>query len=284
MASHERMPELVVRHFQAAFREVLVERQVIAVFSTLHPLIAQHDLLAGLGECCTIGQTVSIDLTLTPEKQRAQYRNTYRRLLNKQRREGSVACLHDHEKRYLSDFVSIYEETMRRVKAAHTYFFGEDYFRRLAHELGPVLQLFVAVIDGKAAAAGLFTICDGVVQYHLGGTRDEFLKLSPMALIFDTVRLWANEIGARVFHLGGGVGAREDSLFHYKVGFSDRRHNFATWRWIVAPETYHKMCERRNRMNELQGLESASADYFPAYRCPAVPRVCSVVLGAQKQR
>jgi hypothetical protein len=82
----------------------------------------------------------------------------------------------------------------------------------------------------------LFTIRDGVVQYHLGGTRDEFLKISPMALIFDTVRLWANDVGARVLHLGGGVGGtNDDSLFHHKGGFSDRRHNFVTWRWIATP-------------------------------------------------
>src|SRR6202042_568419 len=57
---------------------------------------------------------------------------------------------------------------------------------------------------------------DGDVLYHLGGARVEFRPLIKKKLIFDTVRLWANEIGARVFHLGGGVGARE-------VFFSSRR-------------------------------------------------------------
>jgi len=126
VASHERMPEPVVRNFQAALREALVERRVIAAFSRLHPLIAQHDLLAGLDECRTSGRTVSIDLILPLEKQRAQYRSAHRRLINKQRREGVVACLYDQEKRFFSEFVSIYEETMRRVNAAHTYFFGDE--------------------------------------------------------------------------------------------------------------------------------------------------------------
>jgi dTDP-4-amino-4,6-dideoxygalactose transaminase len=281
VASHERMPERVVRNFQGALTEALVDRRVIAVFSRLHPLIVQHDLLAGLGECRATGRTVSIDLTLPPEKQLMQYRATNRRIINKQRQQGIVTCLHDEDKRYLSEFASIYEETMRRVRAAPIYFFGEDYFSKLARQLGSVSQLFVAVIGGKAAAAGLFTICNGVVQYHLGGTRDEFLKLSPMMLIFDEVRLWANEIGAHVFHLGGGVGAKEDSLFRHKAGFSDRRHDFTTWRWIVTPEIYRDLCERRTRMNELQGLESALADYFPAYRCPAVPRALMKPNGAE---
>ncbi|MBV8213447.1 MAG: GNAT family N-acetyltransferase [Verrucomicrobia bacterium] len=281
VASHESMPQRVVQKFQAALREALVERRVIAVFSRLHPLIAQYDLLAGLGECRSSGRTVSIDLTLPVEGQRAQYRGGHKRLINKQRREGIVTCLYDQEKRFLSEFVSIYEETMRRVNAEHTYFFREDYFSQLVRELRPVLQLFVAVTGGKAAAGGLVTSCNGIVQYHLGGTRDEFVKLSPMTLILDTVRLWANEIGARAFHLGGGVGAKEDSLFSYKAGFSDRRHNFKTWRWVLAPEIYGELCERRARINRLQGLELALADYFPAYRSPVLPRVPVERAGAQ---
>jgi dTDP-4-amino-4,6-dideoxygalactose transaminase len=272
VASHERIPEPVVRNFHAAVRAALVERRVTAAFSRLHPLIAQRDLLSGLGECRTSGQTVSIDLTMSLAEQRAQYRRSNKSLINRQRREAVLTCVYDQEKRYLSEFVSIYEETMRRVNAAHIYFFAKDYFSELARELGSMLHLFVAIIGGQAAAAGLITVCDGTVQYHLGGTRSEFLKLSPMTLIFDTVRLWASEIGARAFHLGGGVGAKEDSLFHYKIGFSDRRHNFGTWRWVVVPEIYQELCERQARRNELQGLEPASADYFPAYRCRVAPR------------
>jgi CelD/BcsL family acetyltransferase involved in cellulose biosynthesis len=218
VASHKRIPESVIRNFQAALREALLERRVIAVFSRLHPLIPQQDLLSGLGECRTSGQTISVDLMQSLQKQREQYRTTIRRQINKRHQQRSVVCLKDPEKRYLTEFASIYEETMRRVNAADIYFLGEDYFNDLARELRSILHLFVAMVDGKAAAAGMFTICDGVVQYHLGGTRNEFLKLSPMTLIFDTVRLWANKIGAHAFHLGGGVGAKEDSLFHYKAG------------------------------------------------------------------
>jgi dTDP-4-amino-4,6-dideoxygalactose transaminase len=273
VASHEGIPEPLVRNFQGALKEALVERRVIAAFSRLHPLIVQRDLLAGLGECRASGQTVSIDLTISLEEQRMQYRRSKKSLIKKRRREGTVACLHDQEKAHWSEFVDIYEETMRRVNAAQMYFFSEDYFSELDRNLGPALQLFVAVIGDKIAAAGLFTIWDGIVQYHFGATRNEFLKLSPMTLIFDTVRLWANEIGAHAFHLGGGVGAQEDSLFWYKAGFSDRRHDFATWRWVIMPEIYQALSDRWIRRNELQGLEPALAEYFPAYRCPTAPRV-----------
>src|SRR6267154_604588 len=82
VASHGRIPEPVVRNFQGALKDTLLERRVIAAFSRLHPLIAQHDLLAGLGECRASGRTVSIDLTLPLEKQRAQYRGINKRRVN----------------------------------------------------------------------------------------------------------------------------------------------------------------------------------------------------------
>ena len=114
-------------------------------------------------------------------------------------------------------------------------------------------------------------MCAGIVQYHLGGTRNTALKLSPMVLIFETVRHWANQNGAHTFHLGGGVGAKSDSLFHFKARFSRQRHKFATWRWIVEPEAYRELSVRKHVWNSERGLKAISPSFFPAYRCPAVP-------------
>ncbi|MDB6150104.1 MAG: putative carbamoyl-phosphate synthase large subunit [Chthoniobacter sp.] len=273
LTSHEEVPEPVRRGFQAALAESLRELQVVCAFSRLNPLVPQHALLDGLGECRTAGQTVSIDLTLSPEAQRARFRSAARTRINRLVREG-VTCAIDREKRHLREFVSIYHETMRRVGAHNAYFFDEEYFVGLVRSLGSALELFIVTMpDGELGAGGLFTLCDGVVQYHLGGTRDAALKLSPMPLVFETVRLWANEQRARVLHLGGGVGAKADSLFHFKSGFSDRRHDFATWRWIVAPEVYRALGEERQRWNAEHHLDTATSEFFPAYRQPARPRL-----------
>ncbi len=271
LASHADMPASVVRTFQGALKDALIARRVVAVFSRLHPLIAQAGILAGIGECRSAGQTVAIDLQLPLEAQWAQYRGAFKTRINKLRRDG-VVCLRDEDRHHLGDFVNIYHETMRRVDAHGSYFFDEDYFVHLASGLGPKLQLFVVTVGGRVAAASVVTICEGIVQYHLGGTGDAFLNLSPMLLLLDTVRLWANEQGARALHLGGGVGAREDSLFHFKAGFSDRRHHFSTWRWVVNPEVYAKLSRERLRTDLAAGREPISADYFPAYRCPVRPR------------
>src|SRR5438552_3169672 len=78
-------------------------------------------------------------------------------------------------------------------------------------------------------------------------------------------------MGAHSHHLGGGVGAQEDSVFRYKAGFSDRRHTFYTWRWVLRPEVYSDLCRTRAQWNAMNGFAPASVEYFPAYRCPTIP-------------
>lgn len=267
VASHPSLPPDVVRSFQAGLRDELARRRVIAVFSRLHPLIAQQELLAGLGETCAAGVTVSVDLTLTPDEQWAGYSKKTRRIIRKAE-EAGVVCVHDREGAYRAAWVDLYQDTMRRVGAAPSYMFDAAFFDRLAAELGPMLHLFVALLDGRVAAAGLFTICDGIVQAHLGAMNRDYARLSPTRLLDDTARRWAGEAGARVFHLGGGVGGQEDSLFQYKAGFSDRRHEFRTWRWIVDEAAYREVLAGRGLLGSGALSDAGGEGFFPAYRRP----------------
>jgi carbamoyl-phosphate synthase large subunit len=268
--SHQDMPCAVVRGFQRALTMALQELHVVSVFSRLHPLMpAQTTLLEGLGDHQLDGATVSIDLSAAPVEQRAQYDGATKNRINRLLRSGAT-CVLDVEQRHLPEFIALYHETMRRVKAEQSYFFDQTYFSDLAKSLGRALKLFVVKMpDGQVISGGLFTLCDGIVQYHLGGTRDSALKLSPMMLIYETVRQWANENGAHTFHLGGGVGAKNDSLFQFKARFSRQRHQFFTWRWIVAPEAYRELSLLRDIWNSEHGLRAISASFFPAYRCRA---------------
>ena len=64
----------------------------------------------------------------------------------------------------------IYRETMDRVQAKESYYFGRDYFARLAEMPGHV-HCGVVESEGRPAAACIFFECGGIVQAHLGGTR-----------------------------------------------------------------------------------------------------------------
>src|SRR5262249_3569841 len=130
--------------------------------------------------------------------------------------------------------------------------------------------------DDRPLCAGLFVISHGLIEYHLGGTLSAALKTAPMKLLVDDVRQWGYEQGYSTLHLGGGLSAdADDSLLHYKLGFSDRTHEFATWRWIVNREIHDRLCAEKTRWNERHHLQKTPG-FFPAYRSPtitAVPRV-----------
>jgi hypothetical protein len=271
VVSHLDIPAPVQRNFRSALKKVLRERHVVSVFSRLHPLVPKQEVLDGLGTRKSAGRTVSIDLTLPVAVQRARYRKNHKRDINRLRRLG-VTCCHDPAGGYLDDFVALYYETMSRVSAADTYFFERSYFEELTSVLAAQMHLFVGLLEGTVICGGLFGLCNGIVQYHLGGTRDEFLDLSPLKLLLDEVRLWATACQAHVFHLGGGVGGGEDSLFHFKAGFSDRTHAFALWFWVVLPEVYDRLCKEKTRWSERYGLDPHTSQYFPNYRCPICPR------------
>lgn len=91
-------------------------------------------------------------------------------------------------KQYIKEFNIIYEETMERVKASKLYYFSEEYLEKLADLLKDKIHLCLVEFQEQIACSGLFTECCGIVQYHLGGTRTNFLKQAPSKLMFDYVR------------------------------------------------------------------------------------------------
>lgn len=270
VASHPEMPGPVVKNFQAAFCESMRQKSVISVFSRLHPLIRQSHLLQGLGESAPTGKTVSIDLTLPPQEQARRIRKTHARQIRRLR-ERNLVFVEDIEGKDLHEFADIYTDTMRRVDAVEYYHFNKSYFEALQERMGPRLHLFFIFSDGQPVCGALFVLCDGILQWHLGGTRDEHLHYAPNKLLVDCVRLWAGERGIKVMHLGGGVGGKEDSLFEFKVGFTDRKHDFSTWSWVSDPEAYAIACESKATWNRCHGLAPVDNSFFPPYRVPVQP-------------
>lgn len=266
--SHPELPPAVARAFREELAAALADSQVVAAFSRMHPLLmGQADVLGGLGEVLVRWQTVSIDLTETPEAQLAAYRENHRRDVRRLRRDGLQIAV-DQSGEYLDVFIDMYAETMRRVGASAGYFFEQRYFERLMADR-QTYHLLVAIWEGEVVSGALFGLCDGICQYHLGATRDRALRQAPIKLLFDEARLWAAGRGARVLHLGGGQG-REDSLFQFKAGFSSRRHDFAIWRWVAQPDVYAQLVAVREGAERQRGRQLASADFFPRYRSGAV--------------
>jgi hypothetical protein len=265
VVSEGAIPEPVGAGFRDALEAALRGMKVVSVFSRLHPLLPQASVLGGMGECAAVGQTVSIDLTASPEAQRAAYRKGHTHDLKKLRRSG-IVTLHDRELRHLNAAVEIYRGTMLRLEAASYYLFDRAYFDRLLEALGRRVHLFVTLLDDEVTSAGFFVECGGTLQYHLSGTAQGHAKSAPTKLLLDDVRLWATARGLKTFHLGGGRGGEADSLFAFKAGFSPLRHEFRLWRWVVDSGGYAKLCAAREAWRGEKSLAPVAGAFFPAYR------------------
>ena len=246
----------------ARLTAVLEQRRVVTLFVRAHPLLpAQSASLQRAGTVVRHGETVSLDLRREPEELVAGFRSNHRRQIERARRGGTTTVVDRWE--LLDAFIDAYYETMTRVGATPEYFFPRSYFHQLVAGLDGFVHLVAAVRDDELLAGGLFFTCQGLVQYHLGATWTEALREQPMKLVFDATWRWARDQGATDLHLGGGVGGAADSLFHFKAGFSDRRHAFETLRVIVDPEAYRRLCAGAGH----QTGDDLTA-FFPSFRRP----------------
>lgn len=253
--------------FQKAIQQFfteLREHNVVSAFLRLNPVLdVPLEFLRGEGNLVFHGQTVVIDLTLSEESLWQQTRSGHRSEINRAKRQGHVVAM-DEDWAALEDFYRAYSENMRRVGAGNGYFFPLEYFEQLRDRLADCLHLCVVRIGGLFASAAIFSELGGIVQYHLSGTLDDFARMYPTKIMLDFVRRWAKGRGNHCFHLGGGLGAGEDSLFQFKAGFSKLRAPFHTWRVVVDEHAYSWAVKQ-------WGVRSGRPaprreDFFPAYR------------------
>ncbi|MGB8703111.1 MAG: GNAT family N-acetyltransferase [Thermosynechococcaceae cyanobacterium] len=249
-----------------SFIDRLKQKDICSIFLRLHPILS-HSLISILSEKTLTenGVTVSVDLTLSESEIWAHTRKGHQSSINKTKRLGFVARMVPVEN-YYEQFIEIYEETMSRVSAKDDYFFDREYYKNLL-ALGEKLHLCIVEKDDELAAASLFFECCGVVQAHLAGTKNEFLKQSPFMEVLNYTRYWAKERGNEFLHLGGGIGGSgEDRLYIFKSGFSRQRHAFHTLRLVTDPDRYEKLIQTRAQALNLSSDVLRASTFFPAYR------------------
>ncbi|NQT14847.1 MAG: GNAT family N-acetyltransferase [Planctomycetes bacterium] len=252
--------------FQVAFLKAMDELHVVAFFARENPIINSSWLFAPIVDPTALGPTVAVDLTQPEEEQFRDYRRDHRRDVRQARRKGMVVREDPNFDR-IEVFLDLYVETMDRTQAAAHYYFPLEYFLNLKRHLGDSVKLYFSELGGDVISAAMFLFSADVIQYHLSGTATSRLKCrGGVKLILDHVRRWGTQNGFRWFHLGGGTGAQQDSLFQFKAGFSNRLFQYRTFRCVFRPTTYRELVRRRQNRIGPNGLEGPTGDYFPAYR------------------
>lgn len=246
-------------NFKTAFRRFMTEENAVCIFSRLHPFINQCHLLETIGGVVENGTTLYIDLSSSIEDQRNGYEKRLSRQVRQMRQKGYLI----KEAADISEiraFIDIYHKNMDRLHATSQYYFDEEYFTSILKLEGFDNKLLL-IYDGVTLACGAIVLqSDTIIRNHLSATAADYLNESPSKLLTDEISVVGRKLGKKIFHLGGGVGGKEDSLFKFKKRFSNLQVRDHIWRYINNPEAYNMIVAKAAADIDTQ------SSYFPLYR------------------
>lgn len=251
--------------FARSVNEYLRDMLVVSAFSRLNPYIEnQNYILNGFGEVSSLSKVVNIDLSKDSELQQKSYNSRLRTYINKCRKNYLIREAETEEE--IKKFVSIYYENMLRVNAKDRYFFPGSYFINLKKSRDFKARFLLAFDRSNSQLAGgaVFVEANNIIQYHLSGARREYLKLNPIKVLIDDMRIRSLKGGFKYFNLGGGVGNQWDSLFRFKAGYSRDFKTFKVWKYIVDQNIYDKLVHKMDSSNCIDG--QSDKQFFPRYR------------------
>ena len=224
----------------------------ISLFSRVNSLTGLKPLFRDIYHYS--GQTVIINLGPSDKDQVSDYNRSTRYDINKLRKSGFV-CKFVNPEGNIDPFIDIYNSRMKSIHADDYYLFNKSYYLNLFSNNLAKIKMVHCELDGQIACVGIFFFCNNIVQYHLGANTKAFFKSSPTKIMLDFVREYASNRSYKYFHLGGGLGGNDDSLYQFKKGFSSQTMDFYVMKEILNKGVYKHLSK-----------EKSSSDYFPLYR------------------
>jgi hypothetical protein len=244
--------------FLAAYERWCGDRRVVATFARFQPALANQQLVEGRWHLEHIGHSVGWRVGGRNADELVEGLDPHHRRIVRKARRAGIEVTVEARPAELAAFVALYEETMRRRDASAFYFFPDAYWTQLAGPLGELLVRADARVDGELVASVVCFASPPLLHYHLGASSERGQALGANHLLFVETASWAARQGFERFHLGGGVGGFEDSLFEFKRRFDPDGTLPAYLGKAVHDEDAYR------RLSDVAEIDYAG--YFPAYR------------------
>jgi hypothetical protein len=247
-----------VADFFAAYESWCRANDVLATFARFHPPLANQRLAEGRWHVEHIGHSIGWRVGGRSDDELAEGLDAHHRRVVRKATRAGVEVTVEEQPADLGAFVTLYEETMHRRSAAPFYFFPDAYWAQLVGGLRAELVRADARVDGEVVASLVCFASPPLLHYHLGASSERSQELGVNHLLFLETARWAAARGFERFHLGGGVGGFEDSLYEFKRRFDPDG---------ALPACLGKAVHDEAAYRELAGVtEIDYAGYFPAYR------------------
>jgi len=248
-----------IAQFQERLLQFLKEENAVSVFAKFHPFFNQTKAMQNMGGIVDNGRVVAIDLTQPIEIQRKRYKRTLWKDVVKARELG-FTTRNSLAQQDIVEFTKLYNKSMDRIGASSSYRFDENYFTSLIHSSQCNAKFVLVYFQDRLVCGSVVTFNHGIIQAHLLATDHNYIQYSPAKYMNDEICLLGREHGMDYFHLGGGLGYKEDSLLRWKLNFSDLTLPHKSWRFVVNQEVYNDLVMQSG--NDLNN----TVDFFPLYR------------------
>lgn len=248
--------------FWKEYIEKMCEEGIVDNFVRFHPILRNAVPMKPISNVIDLGRTIAMDLT-SPEIIWENIASKNRNMIRKAEKNGIEIC-HGMEMSLLIDFQRIYNSTMDKDGADDYYYFKEPFYASIHQDLYDNYEVFYAVLDGQVIASSIILCGNNQMHYHLSGSMQEYRHLAPSNLLLYEAALWGCEQGFKTFHLGGGMGSKEDNLYKFKAAFN----RYSNFQFSIGKEIFDQ-----DRYDELVRIRRESdsdfdetSQFFPLYR------------------
>ena len=245
----------------AEYNSFCAREGIVSEFVRFHPVLRNAEDAKSLYDVLELGKTITVPLTSPHDIWNSLSSNKKRWV--KKAREAGVEVYLGREPALFEEFKRMYEQTMTKNNAQDYYFFREAFYQSVLQELRDHSLIFYAVYKNRKVAMVLALYGNGQIHHHLSASNQAFHHLAPTNLLMYEIAQWGSENGFESFHMGGGVGSKEDSLYQFKQGFNkNSKTHFSIGKKIFNEEVYNRLVE----MRKIEEGFDESALFFPLYR------------------
>lgn len=234
------------------------QNNIISEIVRFHPVINNATRVKEMYDILNLGKTIAMDLSsedIIWENITSKNRNVIRKAI-----KNNVIIKHDCNSETIKRFKEIYEHTMNKDNADDYYYFFDDFYNSIINDLKDNVDIFYAEYNGEIIASSIILKCNGYLTYHFSGFITKYGTLAATNLLLYEVAKYGANNGYKTFHLGGGVGSKQDNLYKFKKSFyRGEDYQYSIGKKIFDESLYNKLVSMRIN-------EEKRDNFFPLYR------------------
>ena len=250
-----------IKKLDEAYSNYCRSNNIISEFVRFHPVINNSAVNKAIYDVVDLGSTITIDLK-SKEQIWKDLTSKNRNVIRKAIKSG-VEIYWGRSLELVEEFIPLYNATMNKDNATDYYYFDKAFYQSVVEDLRYNSLIFYALYNHKIIAISMILFSNNNMHYHLSASDREYQSLAATNLLLYEAACWGCENGFEAFHLGGGLGSKEDSLYKFKAAFNKKSDTyFSIGKKIFDKEKYEELINIRKN----QSVFDENTNFFPVYR------------------